>query len=144
VTVSDAKRAVEMARGELASARLDGRELWFAPRELGRVPASAHLLPNYHEYFIAYTDRSAVGVRLGHTRPISISDARVPHVVFVGGRLVGEWRRVIERDAIVIELVISTPLSAAETTRVQRAAGALGSFFERAVRVKSPARRRRS
>ena len=135
LTVSEAKRAVDMARSELASARLDGRELWFAPRELGRVPASAHLLPNYDEYFIAYADRSAVGERLGHTSPLSISNARVAHVVFVGGQLVGEWRRVVEKDAVVVELVISTPLTAAESAKVQRAARALGSFYGRAVRI---------
>jgi hypothetical protein len=135
LTVSEAKRAVDMARSELASAHLDGRELWFAPRELGRVPASAHLLPNYDEYFIAYADRSAVGERLGHTSPLSISDARVAHVVFVGGQLVGEWRRVVEKDAVVVELVISTPLTAAESAKVQRAARALGSFYGRAVRI---------
>jgi hypothetical protein len=146
LTVSDAKRGIDMARAELDSATLDGREVWLAPRELGRVPPSAHLLPNYDEYFIAYKDRSMAGGRLGHTGPLSGGDARVPHVVFVDGQLVGEWRRVIEKDAVVVDLALSTPLSAAENTRVQRAARALGSFLERPLRLQwqRPARATRS
>ena len=146
LTVSDARRGIDMARTALDSATLDGREVWFPPRALGRVPPSAHLLPNYDEYFIAYRDRSAAAARLGHTRPISGGDASVPHVVFVDGQIVGEWRRVIEQDAVVVELVTSTPLSGAETTRVQRAARAIGSFLERPLRLRwrRSARARRS
>ncbi|HTJ24188.1 MAG TPA: winged helix DNA-binding domain-containing protein [Gemmatimonadaceae bacterium] len=135
LTVSDAKQGIDMARTELDSVTLDGRTLWFAPRELDRVPPSAHLLPNYDEYFIGYRDRSAAGARVGHTRPISGGDARVPHVVFVDGQIVGEWRRVIDNDTVVVELVTSTPLSAAEATRVRRAARTLASFLERPLRL---------
>jgi hypothetical protein len=136
LTVSDAKQGIDMARTELDSVTLDGRKLWFVPREpADRVPPSAHLLPNYDEYFIGYRDRSAAGARLGHTRALSGGDARVPHVVFVDGQIVGEWRRVIENDAVVVEITASTPLSAAEAARVRRAARTLASFLERPLRL---------
>ncbi|MGH7638621.1 MAG: winged helix DNA-binding domain-containing protein, partial [Gemmatimonadaceae bacterium] len=57
---ADVKRGIEIAGKRLRKVDLDGRSHWFSEKQ--RVPrqrTTAHLLPNYDEYFIGLRDRSA-------------------------------------------------------------------------------------
>jgi hypothetical protein len=42
--------------------------MWFIPSRAPKRVPSAHLLPNYDEYFIGYKDRTAIGERIGHVK----------------------------------------------------------------------------
>jgi hypothetical protein len=88
-----------------------------APTEKG----SAHLLSNYDEYFIGHRDRSAIGNRFGNVDPVSGGDARITHVVIVGGELVGKWRRTVVDGKPSVALSIETRLSRAEQRLVDGA-----------------------
>jgi hypothetical protein len=129
LTVSDAKRGVEMADKELACATFDDNAHWFVERSLERASASAQLLPNYDEYFIAYKDRTAVGQRLGNIAALTGGDARITHVVFVNGELVGRWRRTTRNKAVVVELMLEAKVTPAERGRIRAATDALREFL---------------
>ena len=62
LTVGDAKTGIAMTKPVLTSATVDDLAYWFAPSRSSPPPAAptAHLLPNYDEYSIAYKDREAI------------------------------------------------------------------------------------
>lgn len=128
LTVADAKRGVEMTGKELTSASHDGTDHWFIDRPVPRPPASAFLLPNYDEYFIGYKNRVAFARRLGSAAALIGGDARVTHVVFVNGELVGRWTRAA-RDDEPVEVTLEAKLTPAERTRVAAATRTLRDFL---------------
>jgi hypothetical protein len=130
LSAGDTKRGIQIAEGQLERVTCDGQLLYHVERAVPRAKASAHLLPNYDEYFIGYKDRSTFGARLGHASHIG-GDARIANVIFVDGLLVGGWRRVLEPGAVVVQLDLGARLSAGETRRVVLAARKFGAFLGR-------------
>lgn len=98
LTMGDAKRGIEVVEPALAREDLDGRAYWFvqskAPAE--RASTSAHLLPNYDEYLIAYKDRG----------PVTGASARdvFSHSLVIDGRLAGNWRRTLRKDSVLADV----------------------------------------
>jgi hypothetical protein len=119
-----------MNGGDLERVTLGGEDYWVATAA-ARPPraTSAHLLPNYDEYFIGFRNRSAIAHRLGDSTAITGGDALVPHVIVVDGQLVGTWRRTFEKDAVVLTLDLLARLTAAESKRVVAAARGFGDFL---------------
>jgi hypothetical protein len=135
LTVADAKRGVEMTGQDLTRVTFEDDAHWFVERPLARAAAAALLLPNYDEYFIAYKDRGAVGRRLGNIAALTGGDARITHVIFVNGELVGRWRRTTQRKAVVVELMLETTLEPAEQARLRAATVALREFLATPVTI---------
>ena len=85
---------------------------------------SAHLLPNYDEYLIAYKDR-------GQAVPASGSEAAranlsIPHHLIVDGRLTGGWKRTLDAGSLRVEVHAYRRLTPAES----RALAAAVSRYE--------------
>jgi hypothetical protein len=105
--------------------------LWHvhAPRlKVSSPGGSAHLLPNYDEYLVAYKDRMFV---VPPTFKTMVAEQRVDifaHVLIVDGRLAGTWRRVIANDIVRVSVELHAPLKAAARQSVQDAAHRLGVF----------------
>lgn len=116
--IADVKRGMQIVGKTLKRDEIDGRDYWSVERDLPAVQPSAHLLPNYDEYFIGYKDRSAIGRRVGDVSRVTGGDALITHVVVVDGELVGGWRRTGEGDKTIATLTLVARLSAAERTRV--------------------------
>ena len=128
LTVADARRAASAAG--LEQETRNGVTWWRGPGRAPRAAAAptAHLLPNYDEYFIGFRDRSSIGDRVrGRELP---SRAFWGHVVIVDGQLVGEWRRETTLDEVAVELNLMVTLGAAERKAVAAAAAAYGAFLE--------------
>jgi hypothetical protein len=106
LTVGDAKRAIEIRGRSLTSVVVDGKTNWTVERAKPAPPTSgtAHLLPNYDEYFIGHRDRSAIGHRLKGVHLVTGGDSSISHVAIVAGELVGGWRRVISAGKLTTEL----------------------------------------
>jgi hypothetical protein len=118
LTVADGRRGLELVGGELARAATDRGDVWFVERSLPRSSPSAHLLPNYDEYFIGYRDRSAIGARIGNVASVTGGDAFIAHVVIVDGQLVGGWKRLQEKGTVVVAMTLVSRLTDAERKRV--------------------------
>jgi winged helix DNA-binding protein len=132
----DVKRGIHLAGAELEQTTLGGQDFLVAGRSMPKSSPTAHLLPNYDEYFIGYKDRSAIGQRLGHAKAVTGGNALIAHVVFVDGQLVGGWKRIVEKNSVVIELDLLARLTAAEQSRVEAAGRKLGNFLERPVKLR--------
>ncbi|HXG73161.1 MAG TPA: winged helix DNA-binding domain-containing protein [Gemmatimonadaceae bacterium] len=131
LTVGDARRGIDIAGAVLQQLSLDGHTYWFKPRARSapRESPTAHLLPNYDEYFIGFRNRSAIGQRLGHQRPVTGGSALIAHIVFVDGQIVGGWKRVVQGGNVAIVLSLLLPVTRSEFARIAAAARRFGEFL---------------
>ena len=92
LTLTDARRGLELAREQLDELEVDGVTHYLRP---GLEPAKAavHLLPGFDEYLLGYSDRSAP--LAGEDGAIIVPGGNgvfLPTIV-VNGEVVGSWRR---------------------------------------------------
>jgi hypothetical protein len=128
------RRGIEMLGREISSAEVDGLTLWFTERSSPRQPArpSAHLLPIYDEFLIAYQDRMFLR-RESATQGFYGRDG-LNHYLIVDGRLAGSWKRSDRGDAVSVTIALAGRLSRPEMEAVRSAA----KQFERFVGLPVP------
>ena len=106
--------------------------LWHMPAPRVKVPSasgSAHLLPNYDEYLVAYKDRMFV---VPPTFKTMVAEQRMDifaHFLIVNGRLAGTWRRTIAGDAVKVSVELHRQLSPSDTRSVTAATDRLAGFL---------------
>jgi hypothetical protein len=140
LTVGDARRGIESASPRLASATVDGKTYWHAPgasRETRVAPHAIHLLPNYDEVIVAYRDHAASlapGVTAAFTaRPEMVAN----HIVVVGGRVVGGWRRLPGKGAMIVETTLAVRLDAAAREALRAAVARFERFLGQPVTLRT-------
>lgn len=131
LTVADARRAIGIAGSELRPVTIEGRpcSTHVDAAVPARVRRTAHLLPNYDEYFIGFRDRSAIGRRLGSAALVTGGHALIGNVIVLDGQLAGTWRRVTAAGGRIVELQARTRLTTAERSRVEGEVRRLGTFL---------------
>jgi hypothetical protein len=130
LTVAEARRGIEHMGTDLERVTIDDQPYWRpAGRRTPRAVPSAHLLPNYDEYFIGFRDRRAIAARIGNPSPVMGASALVPHVIIVDGELVGTWKRELVKDKVIVTLRYQTRLASQESSRIARAVESLGRFL---------------
>jgi winged helix DNA-binding protein len=129
LTVRDAKAGLDMLGPTLVRKVVGELTYWFAPSRSVARPASpsAHLLPNYDEYLIAYKDR-------GQAVPASGSEAAranlsIPHHLIVDGRLTGGWKRTLDAGSLRVEVHAYRRLTPAESRALAAAASRYEAFM---------------
>jgi hypothetical protein len=144
LAMRDVKRGIDLAGNQLERVDIGETACWRA----GPVPAhpgpSAHLLPNYDEFFIGYRDRSAIGHRLGNISSVTGGSALIAHVHVIDGQLVGGWKRTLDGDAIAVQATALTRLSRSERGRLEEAFRAFEAFAGQNVRISWVAAKSRS
>jgi hypothetical protein len=124
LTLADVKRGLDLVKGRLAREDFDDRTYWFSDSLPPAAPIrAAYLLPNYDEYVIAYRDHSAV------FDMANLSQLIFGHLIVVKGRIVGTWKRTLQKSAVVLEANTFVPLTPAEGRAVMKAAGQFGAFL---------------
>jgi hypothetical protein len=88
---------------------------------------SAHLLPAFDEYTVAYKDRGAV-LHPSHARRPDAATAVLGPTIVVNGRAVGTWKRTLKKDSVVIEPSLWTKLKRDERRALEDAARRYGEF----------------
>jgi hypothetical protein len=135
LTVLDVKAGLEMVRSQLVHEIVDGQAYWFSMSmpTAKDLSSTAYLLPNYDEYIVGYTDRSASF----DTRHAKKLDARgnilFNHMMVINGQIAGTWKRTLKKNTVVIEANPFTPLSKAETRAFVASANRYGAFLHRSV-----------
>lgn len=129
LSVGDARRGVEIAGKSLTP--VAGTALWFVERDVAAPPpeGTAHLLSNYDEYFIGHRDRSAIGKRAKNIDAVTGGDARISHVAFVNGELVGGWKRSVVDDTLRAIVTPFVKLARKERELLDGEAQRFAAFF---------------
>ena len=130
LAMADVKRAIEVCGRRLRRIDVDDRPHWIAAgQRASATRPTAHLLPNYDEYFIGLRDRTAIARRVSDSRLVTGGDARIVHVAFVDGQLVGGWRRLVVGSTPVVELDLVTRITRDERSRLEAQVERLGTFL---------------
>jgi hypothetical protein len=127
---TDLQRGLEMARSKLVCEEIDGRNYWMshtAPEP--RFPrGTAYLLPNYDEYIVGYTDRSAI-FDSAHVRHL---DARhspfFQNTIVHSGRIIGRWKRTVGKESLGFDAKLFIEPRKAEIRALGLAAKRLAKF----------------
>jgi len=132
LSARDAKTGIELVTPALTQAPWDGLTYWFASPTSSAPPAAptAHLLPNYDEYLIAYQDRGLVSRAPAAVTAKFRFDA-YGNFLIVDGRFAGTWRRTVQRDSVLVKVVPIGPMTRASRAALASAVAAFGRFLER-------------
>lgn len=128
---ADARFGLSSASSQLTHDVIEGREYWFAPETPAHAPAaSCYLLPNYDEYVVAYTDRSALFDAAEHKALLdSRQNPLFNNVVIVDGVVLGTWKRTVRATAIAVELNLFRPLDKTHRALLQKSLDRYSHFM---------------
>jgi YD repeat-containing protein len=104
LTVTEARRAVELAGDRLEMEQLAGRAYWSgasAPSSRGSPGRGAALLPPFDELTVAYRDRSAV-LDPAFAKRLNGGGGMMNPTVLIGGRVVGTWKRGLGKAGVTV------------------------------------------
>jgi hypothetical protein len=139
LTMAEAKNGVEMVRSQFLSEALNGQTYWFASAissaPFSEISPTAHLLPNYDEYFIGFKDRSAIGELARQSGLAKNDTALMAHIIILDGQIVGGWKRILKKDPVIVRLDLLTTLTKAEKQAITVAAEQYGKFLGLAVNL---------
>ena len=130
LTAADAKAGLAMVTSHLQQETINGQTYWFSPSTppVQDLSQTAYLLPNYDEYTVGYTDRSAIFDAL-HTNKLDQRSGLLTNTMVLDGQVVGTWKRTLKKNAVVIEANPFTPLSNTETRAFAASANRFGAFL---------------
>jgi hypothetical protein len=109
-----ARAALESVKSQLTQDTIDGQTYWLSPSTPSApklTSPTAHLLPPFDEYTVAYRDRSAV---IDPAYAQQLGFGILGPVIVVDGRVVGTWKRADKKTSVSITTQPFTPLSDAE------------------------------
>lgn len=135
--ISEARASLAQVQHDLLHEERSDQTYWFAetsphPRDLATVP-TVHLLPNYDEYIVGYTDRSAIYDDVHTGRLDARGNVLFTHTIVLNGRIVGTWQRVLTRSTVMLTLQPFLTLSQAERHAINETAQRYGTFLGMAV-----------
>lgn len=122
-SAADAKRGLEIVR--LEKVTVGARVYWCvrSNEAVKRLSDTAHLLPVYDEYFVAYKDREAV---FGPAEGQSSWDTLGPAVV-INGVAAGTWKRTADKQSI--EMKFMRALKKPERVAIEQATTRYAEFI---------------
>ncbi len=117
LTLRDARSGIESARPRLVNDSIDGISYWLAEsrgaaRRTSRAP-SAHLLPAFDEYTVAYRDRSAV-LDPAFAKRVNAGGGIFNPIVVIDGQVVGSWKSQATKSGLALTI---SPFSRIDRTK---------------------------
>jgi hypothetical protein len=130
LTMADARKGLDSIRSNLISEVENGQTYWFANSTTTRVPSpTVHLLPDYDEYTVGYTDRRAI-FDASHTKKLDSRGSELAqYTIVLDGHIAGTWKRTLKKSEVVIEVAPFSALTKAEKGAAADAAERYGKFL---------------
>ena len=132
LTLTDARHGLELVKGQLQQQVVGNQTYWLAEEAVSIKDSlpKALLLPNYDEYTVGYADRSAI-FDDAHADQLDVRNSgfALSPVVLIRGQIVGNWKRTLQKDAVMMELTPFRPLTKVERRAVAQAAEHYGAFL---------------
>ncbi|HEY7356593.1 MAG TPA: winged helix DNA-binding domain-containing protein, partial [Ktedonobacterales bacterium] len=131
LTTADAKMGLEMVKSQLHHAIVESQTYWFAEQAPpAREPAqTAYLLPNYDEYIVGYTDRSAIFDAAHIPKLDARANPLFQHTMVLDSQVAGTWQRTFQKGVAIIATSPFTTLSESECQAFAIAAEQYGRFM---------------
>jgi len=136
LTITDARKALEMIKSSLVSEIINGQTYWLPDSiSIPKKDKSVYLLPAFDEFIISYKNRSAVIQTEHYPKSISSNGIFKP-VIIINGLVTGLWKREIKKDKVIIETDFFQAPNKTTKNLIQKAAETFGNFLEKEVVVK--------
>ena len=131
LTAVDARKGIALVARHLKEIVVDGKTYWSSRSAQTTKPTqlSAHILPAYDEYTVAYKDRQTYD--LGGKLVTNTWNLLGP-IVIVDGRLAGTWSHTNDEQSPRITLNASRAVTRLEKDAIRRAVERYESFFDSA------------
>jgi Winged helix DNA-binding domain len=132
LTRADVRSGIEMVKQQLGHDVINGQTYWFAASMTTTKVSrqAAYLLPNFDEYIVGYTDRSAIFDSSHGDKLDARSNPLFQHTLVINGQVAGTWKRTLKKDAVIIELNPFAPLTKSEKQTIRAAAEKYREFLE--------------
>jgi len=132
LSVAEVKRGIEIVASQLNHETLAGHDYWFINSDDNK-PASKsaiYLLPNFDEYIIGYTDRSAI-FDAAYAQGL---DARhnplFQHTIVIDGQIMGTWKRKLKKGKVVVAAKPFVKLLSSQQELLVKAVARYGKFVD--------------
>jgi hypothetical protein len=136
LSMADGRKALDSIRSQLINEVENGRAYWFAAPTPTRISSpTAYLLPDYDEYTVGYTDRSAIFDVTHTTKLDSRGSELAQYTIILDGHIAGTWKRILKKSEVVIELAPFSALTTAENRAITDAAERYGKFLGLSVQL---------
>jgi hypothetical protein len=96
---------------------------------------SLYLLPAYDEFIISYKNRDAAIPPENQGRPFTTNGLFKPLIVR-DGKVIGLWKRIINKDRVIIEMEFFQRFDKTPMTLINKAAEKYGKFIGKYLEVK--------
>ena len=129
LTVADATLALKMIESRLYNESVDGNIYWM-PNSMPDPQIrskSVRLLPAFDEFTVSYKDRTA-SVAPDLLKEVSVGHAIFRPIVVVDGRVVGIWKRTLEKAATRIEYTFFEDMKPSRLSDLEKSAKQYGKF----------------
>lgn len=130
LTAADGKSGLDMVKSQLEREVVDGRTYWFASASPGAEASSKviDLVQGYDECIMSYSESKDV---LSAPMAPSIPGERVmfTHAILLDGQLIGHWRPVSNKNAVVVETSFYRPLDRVEARALEAAVERYSRFL---------------
>lgn len=137
LTVAEGRTGLTIVESLLTRQTIDGQTYWFAhsapPQKIPSPTAS--LLPNYDEYLVGYADRRAAFDGSQKDKLDSRGNIISAHTIVLDGRVIGTWKRIMQKDTLNLIMSPFAPLNEAERSAILAAAERYGAFYEQPLHV---------
>lgn len=131
LTTADAKKGIALCAEQLTQETLNGETYWRSsnggPAKMPR--RTAYLLPNFDEYIVGYTERTAILDAVEQNKLDARGNVLFNHTVVLEGKVVGTWKRTLKKSSVALELNLFQPLTGAQTKTVMAAVKRYGTFL---------------
>jgi hypothetical protein len=136
LTVVDAKTGLEMVASQLMCEVVDGQTYWRSASipPINDLPPTVHLLPNFDEYTVGYTDRSAIFAMADAEKFDNPGNVLNPTIV-LNGLVVGTWKRTLKKDNVYLTVSLFATLNEVETRALTVSAERFGEFLNMPVNI---------
>lgn len=132
LTATEARQGLEAVQAELVSMTVDGTNYWMAadtPAEPEIDPQRAYLLPGFDEYLLSYKDRTA-SISPEHQKLwMSNTNGMLLNTIMIGGQVLGQWRRSLEKKGVRVEVAPFIALNARQEAAIRAAAERYAEFL---------------
>jgi hypothetical protein len=131
LTVKDAREGLEMIKSTLEHEVFEDQTYWFASSRVVKKEKEirAYLLPNYDEYMVGYTDRSAIHDVQHNAKLDARKNFLFNNVIVIHGQVVGTWKRTIQKSSVIVELNPFRAFSKPEKQAIKSAVDQYGIFL---------------
>lgn len=131
LTATDAKKGIASCDALLHHEIINGETYYFvqaapAPKNVQTI---SYLLPNYDEYIVGYTDRSAILDAVEQNKLDARGNVLFNNTIVNNGKVIGTWKRTLKKTSVALELNPFAPLTDTQTKSITAAAQRYGAFL---------------